>query len=69
MAGSDVGDLDVPVRMSTLLAAQGAITNLLNFDHDGSEHVRVDKDLLARFLEVAHELEKEAGDALSGSAW
>jgi hypothetical protein len=51
--------------MSSLLAAQGAITRLLNFDHDGSEYVRVDKDWLARFLEVAHDLEKEAGDALA----
>jgi CO dehydrogenase/acetyl-CoA synthase alpha subunit len=69
MSGSNVGDLEIAVRMSSLLAAQGAITRLLNFDHDGSEHVRVDKDSLALFLEVAHDLEKEAGDALSGSAW
>jgi hypothetical protein len=68
MSGSNVGDLDVPVRMSSLLAVQGTITRLLNFDHDGSEYVRVDKDWLARFLEAAHDLEKEAGDALAGSA-
>jgi hypothetical protein len=67
MSSSNIGDLDVPVRMSLLLAAQGAITRVLDFDHDGSERVRVDRDALARFLEVAHDLEEEAG--LSGNAW
>jgi hypothetical protein len=66
---SDVSDLEVPVRMSSLLAAQGTIKKLLDFDHDGSEWVRVDKDALGDFLAIAHKLEEEAGDALSGSNW